>query len=221
MLHYDEQRLNILVKRAREGDSGAFDELLRIFEPELRMIASRLYISGADTNDVLQETRIGLWRAVEDFKDNAGTTFHNFAINVCCKRRVYTAIKASNGKKYKIHNTAESLDRPIITEDDDSGQTLADFVIDHGPTPYDIVVNNHEFQDNIGSLRSEMTSMEEQVFDSFAKDQTYNEIGAELQINPKAADNALMRIRKKAIRIYQDYQREDDEPPKKRKKRDK
>ena len=131
----------LLVNRARGGDESAFNELMRIFEPELRMIAQRLYNAGSDINDVLQETYIGLWRAVVDYRDDAGTSFHNFAINVCCKRRVYTAIKASNGKKFKVHNTAESLDRPIVTDDDDGSQTLADFIVDHNPSPLDMIIN--------------------------------------------------------------------------------
>lgn len=195
----------LLVYRARAGDESAFSELMKIFEPELRMIAQRLYISGSDTSDVLQETYIGLWRAVMDYKDDAGTSFHNFAINVCCKRRVYTAIKASNGQKFKIHNMAESLDRPIVTDDDDGGQTLADFIVDHTPSPLDMIINKSEYVDNVSELHSKMTGMEQIVFDSFAKDNTYEEIGKELDIKPKAADNALMRIRKKATRIYTDY----------------
>jgi RNA polymerase sigma-H factor len=211
----------LLVNRARGGDEAAFNELMRIFEPELRMIAQRLYIAGSDINDVLQETYIGLWRAVLDYRDDAGTSFHNFAINVCCKRRVYTAIKASNGKKFKIHNTAESLDRSIVTDDDDSGQTLADFIVDHSPSPLDMIVNKLEYTDNVSELHSKMTGMEQTVFDSFTKDHTYEEIGKELDIKPKAADNALMRIRKKAAKIYTEYNSEEPNPVKKPRRKNK
>lgn len=211
----------LLVNKARMGDESAFNELMRIFEPELRMIAQRLYIAGSDINDVLQETYIGLWRAVVDYRDDAGTTFHNFAINVCCKRRVYTAIKASNGKKFKIHNTAESLDRPIVTDDDDGSQTLADFIVDHNPSPLDMIINKSEYTDNVSELNSKMTGMEQTVFDSFTKDNTYEEIGKELDIKPKAADNALMRIRKKATKIYTEYNAEADKQTKKQRRKNK
>jgi len=220
-LNYDETRLMLLVNRARGGDESAFNELMRIFEPELRMIAQRLYIAGSDINDVLQETYIGLWRAVVDYRDDAGTSFHNFAINVCCKRRVYTAIKASNGKKFKIHNTAESLDRPIVTDDDDGSQTLADFIVDHNPSPLDMIINKSEYMDNVSELHSKMTSMEQTVFDSFTKDNTYEEIGKELDIKPKAADNALMRIRKKATKIYTEYNSEEPKATKKPRRKNK
>jgi RNA polymerase sigma-H factor len=211
----------LLVNRARGGDESAFNELMRIFEPELSMIAQRLYIAGSDINDVLQETYIGLWRAVVDYRDDAGTSFHNFAINVCCKRRVYTAIKASNGKKFKIHNTAESLDMPIVTDDDDGSQTLADFIVDHNPSPLDMIINKSEYVDNVSELHSKMTSMEQTVFDSFAKDNTYEEIGKELDIKPKAADNALMRIRKKATKIYTEYNSEEPKATKKPRRKNK
>lgn len=220
-MNYDETRLMLLVNRARGGDESAFNELMRIFEPELRMIAQRLYIAGSDINDVLQETYIGLWRAVVDYRDDAGTSFCNFAINVCCKRRVYTAIKASNGKKFKIHNTAESLDMPIVTDDDDGSQTLADFIVDHNPSPLDMIINKSEYVDNVNKLHSKMTSMEQTVFDSFTKDNTYEEIGKELDIKPKAADNALMRIRKKATKIYSEYNSEDVKPAKKSRRKNK
>jgi RNA polymerase sigma-H factor len=204
-LSYDEARLLLLVEKARNKDNAAFAELMRIFEPELRMIAQRLYIAGSDSSDVLQETYIGLWSAVEKYSEESGTSFHHFAINVCCKRRIYTSIKSSNGKKFKIHNTAESLDRPIVTDDDDSSQTLADFLVDHNPSPLDIIINQSEYSDNVGELESRMTGMEKTVFNSYKKDHTYHEIGEELDIKPKAADNALMRIRKKASKIYQEY----------------
>lgn len=211
----------LLVNRARSGDESAFNELMRIFEPELRMIAQRLYIAGSDVNDVLQETYIGLWRAVVDYREDAGTSFHNFAINVCCKRRVYTAIKASNGKKFKIHNTAESLDRPIVTDDDDGGQTLADFIVDNNLSPLEMIINKSEYEDNVAELRGKMTSMEQTVFDSFTRDNTYDEIGKELNIKPKAADNSLMRIRKKATKIYTEYNSTDVKPIKKTRRKNK
>jgi RNA polymerase sporulation-specific sigma factor len=214
-LEHNEDKLNLLALRAQEGDSNAFNEILRLLEPELRMIAARLYISGADEQDVLQECRIGVWKAVQDHRPEKGMNFHNFAIGVCCKRRVFTAIKSANGKKHRIHNMAESLDRPIVTDEDDGGQTLADFIVDRGPSPLDIILHKQEYDDNVGELSSRMTDMEARVFASYAKDQTYSEIGEELEINPKAADNALIRIRKKGHDVYREYNGETPPKPKK------
>lgn len=204
-MEHNEDKLNILALRAQQGDLLAFNEILHLLEPELKMIAGRLYIAGADEQDVLQECRIGVWKAVQDHRPEKGMNFHNFAIGVCCKRRVFTAIKSANGKKHRIHNTAESLDRPIVTDEEESGQTLADFIVDRSPSPLDMVLHKQEFEDNVGELASRMTDMEAKVFGSYAKDQTYSEIGEELDINPKAADNALIRIRKKGHEVYREY----------------
>jgi len=125
----------------------------------------------------------------------------------------------ANGKKFKIHNTAESLDRPIVTDDDDGGQTLADFIIDHTPSPLDAIINQSEYFDNVNALHDKMTSMEKTVFESYTKENTYQAIGEELHIKPKAADNALMRIRKKATKIYQDYDANEAAPAVKKAKR--
>lgn len=214
-MEHDEDKLNLLALRAQGGDNAAFNEILQLLEPELRMIANRLYIAGADEQDVLQECRIGVWKAVQDHRPEKGMNFHNFAIGVCCRRRVFTAIKSANGKKHRIHNTAESLDRPIVTDDDDGGHTLADFIVDRGPSPLDIILQRQEYDDNVSELSSRMTEMETRVFASYAKDQTYSEIGEELDINPKAADNALIRIRKKGHEVYREYSGEGEPKSKK------
>ena len=84
-----------------------------------------------------------------------------------------------------------------------------------------MIINKSEYVDNVSELHSNMTSMEQTVFDSFTKDHTYEEIGKELDIKPKAADNALMRIRKKATKIYTEYNSEEPKSTKKPRRKNK
>jgi len=60
--------------------------------------ASRVYLPGADRDDVLQEARIGLWRAAEDLEPLAGVPFAALVI----RRRLTSALRAATRPKHLI-----------------------------------------------------------------------------------------------------------------------
>lgn len=89
-----------------------------------------MFLIGADTEDLLQEGMIGLFKAVRDFDSSKQSSFYNFA-NICINRQIYSAIKASNRKKhlplityislYSQENEEESqLIRQVISKDTDN-----------------------------------------------------------------------------------------------------
>ena len=94
----DTEQFLRLVNSAKGGDDRAFDKILSELEPELKKISKRYFISGSDPQDVLQEGRIGVWKAVMDFDDSKDMSFKNFALNLCVKRHVITAVAAANRK---------------------------------------------------------------------------------------------------------------------------
>jgi hypothetical protein len=60
----NEHILTTLARKAKEGCQKSFDEILKILDPEIKKIAHKFYIVGSDEQDVIQECRLGVWKAV-------------------------------------------------------------------------------------------------------------------------------------------------------------
>src|SRR6266508_3605670 len=57
-----------LVLRARNGDGSALDVLIRRYTGFVRLKASSYFLAGGDSEDLIQEGLIGLYKAVRDFR---------------------------------------------------------------------------------------------------------------------------------------------------------
>lgn len=203
----DTEQFLRLLKSAKNGDDRAFDKILFELEPELKKIAKRYYISGSDPQDVLQEGRIGVWKAVQDFDEDKDTTFKNFALNLVVKRHVITAVAAANRKKFDLHNNAASLDTAVWTGEDDSEQSLGDFIADTETPLLDQMLQREEYEENSTKVTKRLTPLERAIFLEYSCEESYKDIAEALDIKPKAVDNALMRIRKKANDVWTQYEK--------------
>src|SRR5580765_8784528 len=83
-----------LVLRARNGDSVALDALIRRYTGFVRLKASSYFIAGGESDDLIQEGLIGLYKAVRDFRTDKDTSFRSFA-ELCITRQIITAIKTA------------------------------------------------------------------------------------------------------------------------------
>src|SRR6266700_3112180 len=68
-----------LVLKARNGDSTALDALMRRYTSFVRLKASSYFLAGGDSDDLVQEGLIGLYKAVRDFRPDKETSFRSFA----------------------------------------------------------------------------------------------------------------------------------------------
>ena len=113
-----------LVLRARNGDSVAMDALLRRYTGFVRLKASSYFIAGGESDDLIQEGLVGLYKAVRDFRTDKETSFRSFA-ELCITRQIITAIKTATRFKHAPLNTYVSFSHtPAGQEDGDC--TLGD-----------------------------------------------------------------------------------------------
>ena len=54
-----------------------------------------MFLIGGDTDDLIQEGMIGLFKAIRDYREERETSFFHFA-ELCITRQIYSAIEASN-----------------------------------------------------------------------------------------------------------------------------
>jgi RNA polymerase sigma-70 factor (ECF subfamily) len=59
-----------LVGRARAGDQGAFGTLVRRHQQRIFGLGARLLGNGSDADDLVQETFLRAWRALDRFDEN-------------------------------------------------------------------------------------------------------------------------------------------------------
>src|SRR5881409_325149 len=113
-----------LVLRARNGDQAALDGLMRRYTGFVRLKASSYFLAGGDSEDLIQEGLIGLYKAVRDFRSDKETSFRSFA-ELCVTRQIITAIKTATRFKHAPLNSYVSFSHtPAGQEGDDC--TLGD-----------------------------------------------------------------------------------------------
>jgi len=194
-----------LVRKAKEGDDKSFDKIIKILEHDLKKIASKFFIVGSDDQDVLQECKIGVWKAIKDFDESGGMSFKNFSLSLCCKRHLITAMSHANTLKYKLHNESVSLSSPTSQHVDDITLTYADVIEDPNSNLLDNYIEMEEFNENINLIKGKLTKLELSIFNQYAYNSSYKDIAEVLDVKPKTVDNALMRIRKKSAESYKIY----------------
>ena len=114
-----------LVVRARNGDQVALDALMRRYTGFVRLKASSYFLAGGDSEDLIQEGLIGLYKAVRDFRHDKETSFRSFA-ELCVTRQIITAIKTATRFKHSPLNTYISFSNTPAGQDSDSDVTLGD-----------------------------------------------------------------------------------------------
>jgi RNA polymerase sporulation-specific sigma factor len=208
-----------IVNKAKRGDNKAFSALMKLVEPDLKKLATHYFIIGGDREDVMQELRLGVFKAVNSYDCTKDTTFKNFCVNLVCKRHLATAISSAKRMKNSVLNDAVSLDAPIILGDDGNLQTLADFIPEK-QNPYDEspecdlvldIIVKEEYDLNSKFLLEKLTPLESEIFTEYGYNSSYKEISSTLNVPPKCVDNALTRIRKKASEVYIQYKKNESE----------
>ena len=76
----------VLVRRAQQGDTGAFEELIRNYDGRILRLAMHLTNSTEDAQDIYQETFLRAYRNIERFRFECSfyTWIYRIVTNLCC-----------------------------------------------------------------------------------------------------------------------------------------
>ena len=179
------------------------------------------FIRGLQTVDIYQETLIALrFKAIPNFKRNKGMSFLNFA-KMCIRRHLITLLNASkNRKKDQSINRAISLDSSPISNsdsDEDGRNTYANIITDGKPPVDEEMECNEAYEVTKTTLLNALSEFEQIVLSEYLASSSYKEISKNItkrtskRHNTKSIDNALLRIRKKAMQLKK-YSKNDDLP---------
>lgn len=189
-----------LIDIYRKGDEAAIEVLFERYKDIVRKKAKAMYLAGGDSDDLIQEGMIGLYKAVRDYDDTKEAAFKTFA-SMCINRQLINAVAVSNRKKNIPLNTYVSFDMPAYP-DEDNETRLVDILKSESEQNPEKLFIDREYSDSFKKkLFDRLSSFEKQVLQLYMEDNDYRQIAMLLGKTPKSIDNAIQRIRAKANSI--------------------
>ena len=185
--------------RARNGDEGALDQLMRRYTGFVRLKASSYFLAGGDSEDLIQEGLIGLYKAVRDFRTDKETSFRSFA-ELCVTRQIITAIKTATRFKHQPLNQYVSFSHTPAGQDTDGECTLGDALPGSAvEEPSVVVISTEELQSLVFTLGTGLSKLESDALRHYLEGSSYEEMAEDLGCDTKTIDNALQRVKRKIL----------------------
>lgn len=189
-----------LIDRLRRGETAIMDYICDKYKNLVRSKAKSMFILGADSEDLIQEGMIGLFKAVRDYDMGRDASFGTFA-ELCINRQMYTAVQASRRQKHFPLNTYVSLDGEGYG-DDREGLNLTELLTDRSElSPEEMFLDKERVAYLEKTIEEELSEFEKQVLDLYITGMSYSQIARVLGRDEKATDNALQRLKAKIRRM--------------------
>ncbi|MCX6390789.1 MAG: RNA polymerase sporulation sigma factor SigH [Actinomycetes bacterium] len=186
-----------LIALAKQGDADALDRLVRRYQGFVRLKASSYFLAGGDSEDLIQEGLVGLYKAIRDYRTDRESSFRNFA-ELCITRQIITAIKTATRNKHMPLNQYVSFSSSPSGQSGDGEQTFDEFL--PGPTvddPASRVISSEELRALVDCLSAELSELESEVLSLYLDGRSYEEIAELTERDTKTVDNALQRVKRK------------------------
>ena len=193
-----------LIARLRNGEERIIDYVIVKYKNLVKSKARTMFILGADSDDLIQEGMIGLFKAIRDYNVDSEAEFFTFA-DLCITRQIYTAIQAANRKKHLPLNSYVSIDVPTDSNGEGQMNNLANMIAGvKNINPEEIVINKEKVIQVRALINKELSEFEKQVIELFIVGFSYSTIAEILKKDLKSTDNALQRAKGKLKKALED-----------------
>ena len=186
-----------LVALAKQGKRDAYDRIVRRYYGFVRLKASSYFLIGGDSEDLIQEGLVGLYKAVRDYRADRESSFRNFA-ELCITRQIITAVKTATRNKHTPLNQYVSFSQTPANAAGDGEPTLDEVL--PGPTAHDPVnqvISSEELRSLVACLSTVLSDLESRVLSLYLDGHSYEAIAERLDCDTKTVDNALQRVKRK------------------------
>lgn len=181
-----------LIKKINAGNEQAENCILRRYLYLIRRIINSFYIKNDKKDDILQESMIGLFKAMKTYDEKYEISFKIYA-GICIRRQIISALRKS--EKYETDNKLSAYNCF------GSEYNLAEQICDDSLNPEDILISEEERYYYIGFASQYFSDYEYSVLREHCNGKTYKEIAEVLNTDLKSVDNALQRVKKKTSNI--------------------
>lgn len=190
-----------LIDRLRGGEEAISDYLCGKYKNLVRGKAKSMYILGGDSEDLIQEGMIGLFKAMRDYDSGRDASFFTFA-DLCVSRQIYTAVNASKRKKHIPLNDYISFYSEDGGQENGKGLSLLDELASgNGGNPEELMIDKERVEYLQEAIANELSSFEKQVLDLYMTQMSTSQIAKVLGRSEKSTDNALQRLKSKIKKL--------------------
>ena len=185
-----------LVALAKDGHADAYERIVKRYRGFVRLKASSYFLLGGDSEDLIQEGLLGLYKAVRDYRTDRESSFRNFA-ELCITRQIITAVKTASRNKHAPLNQYVSFgSSPAAPGDSDT--TLEELL--PAPSrndPANQAIATEELRSLVACLASVLSELESRVLSLYLDGHSYEAIAEMIECDTKTVDNALQRVKRK------------------------
>ena len=199
---YNEMSDEDLINTIKSGDKLALEFLIEKYKKVVNMKVSKFFMVGAERDDIVQEGLIGLFKAIKSYNPEKQNSFKTFA-GLCIERQLITAIKTQNRQKHLPLNSYLSLNT-VAYEEDEESNLLEIFDAHKIEDPLETITKQEYYKAVEKAIDNSLSDFEKQVLNRYIQGESYSQIAQKLDIPVKSVDNAIQRIRKKAIKSMGD-----------------
>lgn len=183
------------ILKIQNGDEASLNQIMEKYKNLVYSRAKSFFLVGAEQEDIIQEGMIGLFKAIKGYDLEKNVTFKSFA-DLCIRRQIISAIKASTRQKHIPLNSYLSLNKSAFDEDTDR-EVMEQLDVDTVPDPLETITKKETYRNLEIKMSEILSDFEQQVFNEYLNGESYNSIALKLKTHSKAVDNAIQRIKKK------------------------
>ena len=193
------------ILQIKNGDEIALNKIMEKYKNFVYSKAKTFFIIGAEQEDIIQEGMIGLFKAIKGYDTDKEVSFSSFA-DLCIRRQIISAIKASNRQKHIPLNSYLSLNKNSFDDDTDR-EVIEQLDIDTVPDPLETITKKETYKSIELKMSEILSDFEQQVFNQYLNGESYSNIAMKLDSHSKAVDNAIQRIKKKVEKYINEEDR--------------
>ena len=189
----DEELIREMREQKNKNALEIMDFLMEKYKYLVRKRANAMFLIGGDTDDLIQEGLIGLFKAVRDYRLEEKVSFFYFA-DLCITRQIYTAVEAAGRQKHAPLNSYVSF----WTQEPEKGGFLMDMLRDEEQeNPEDLIIAQENYKQLVARIKGRLSDLECEVLEFYLAGMNYRQIAEKMGKSSKAIDNALQRIKNK------------------------
>jgi RNA polymerase sigma-70 factor (ECF subfamily) len=103
-----------LVTQAREGDAGAFSELVRRYEGKIFRLAQHVTENRADAEDVLQETFMKAYEHLDQFQGNS--KFYTWIVRIAVNESLMKLRRRKTDRSVSLDEAIDTVEDTVVRE---------------------------------------------------------------------------------------------------------
>ena len=199
MIDYTALSDNELQQIYLSGDDNAGSELAVRYRRTVNICTRPYFLTGGDSEDLIQEGMIGLFKALQDYDIGRDASFSTFA-QLCVSRQMFNAVQASQRQKHIPLNSYISL-YGNSEEGKDNASIIENVASSKDVNPEDMVIDKENVEAIEKAIGDMLSEKEKQVLDLSMTGMGYVEIAKVLGLDEKSTDNALQRARTKVKKL--------------------